>query len=58
MNKNTATYGKLIIAVHAWYVYVYTACTSWSGRLQYNYLFVGLGAKGVSFTAFFTASSS
>ena len=47
MNKSTATYGKLVISVHASCVYVYTACTSWSGRLEYNYLFVGLGGLGV-----------
>ena len=45
--KNTATYGQLIIAVYASYVYVYIFCTSYSGRLEYNSLFVGLGGWGV-----------
>jgi len=43
--KNTATSGKLIKAVYASYVYI--SCTSWSGQLQYNSLFVGLGGCGV-----------
>ena len=42
--KNTTTSGKLIKAVYASYVYVY--CTSWSGRLEYNSVFVGLGGLG------------
>jgi len=33
--------------VHASYVYVYIFCTSWSGRLECNSLFVGLGGWGV-----------
>ena len=41
--KDTATSGKLIKAVYASYVYVYISCTSQSGRLKYNSLFVGLG---------------
>jgi len=40
--KNTVTSGKLIKAVNASCVYVYIFCTSQSGRLQYNSLFVGL----------------
>ena len=45
--KNTATSGKLIIAVHAPYVCVYIFCTRLSSRLECNYLFVGLGGCGV-----------
>jgi len=45
--KDTATSGKLIIAVYASYVYVYIFCTSQSGRLEYNSLFVELGGSGV-----------
>ena len=45
--KNTATSGKLIKAVYASYVYVYMFCTSQSGRLEYDSLFVGLGGWGV-----------
>ena len=41
--KKPATAGKLIKAVYVSYVYVYICCTSWSGRLEYNSLFVGLG---------------
>ena len=44
--KHTATCGELIKAVCASYVYVYIFCTSWSGRLEYNFLFVGLGGLG------------
>ena len=45
--KNAATSGMLIKAVYASYVYVYIYCTSWSGTLEYNSLFVGLGGWGV-----------
>ena len=45
--KNTATSGKLIIAVYASVVYVYISLTCLSSRLEYNSLFVGLGAWGV-----------
>jgi len=45
--KNTTTSGKLIQAVYASYVYVYIFCTSQSGQLEYNSLFVGLGGWGV-----------
>jgi len=44
--KNTATFGKLIEAVYASYVYVYIFCTSQLGRLEYNFLFVGLREVG------------
>ena len=49
MKKNTMTSGKLIKAVYASHVYVYISIsrTSWSGRLEYNSLFVGLGVWGV-----------
>jgi len=40
--KNTVTLGKLINAVYTSYVYVYVSCASWSVRLEYNSLFVGL----------------
>jgi hypothetical protein len=43
MNKNTATTSKLIIAVYASYVSDYISCTCYSGRLEYNSLFVGRG---------------
>ena len=45
--KNTATSGKLIKAEYASYVYVYIYCTSQSGRLEHNSVFVGLGGWGV-----------
>ena len=46
--NNTATSGKLIKAVYALYVYVLCIfCTSYSGRLEYNSLFVGLGGWSV-----------
>jgi hypothetical protein len=45
--KNTATYGKLIKAEYASYVYVCIFCTSLSGRLEYNSLFVGPGDTGM-----------
>jgi hypothetical protein len=45
LTKNTATSGKLIIAVYA--VHVFPVQTSWSGRLECNSLFVGLGGWGV-----------
>jgi len=45
--KNTMTSGKPIKAVYASYVYVYVFCTSQSGRLGYNSVFVGLGGWGV-----------
>jgi hypothetical protein len=41
------TSGKIIKAVYVSYGYVYILCTSWSGRLEYNWLFVGLGGWGV-----------
>jgi len=44
--KNTATSGKLIKAVYAAYGYVYICCTSQSGQLEYNSVFVGLGEWG------------
>jgi len=43
--KNTATSGKLTKAVYALYVYVYVFCTSYSGRLEYNWT-GGLGCEG------------
>ena len=45
--KNTATSGKLIKAVYISNVYVYIFCASYSGRLEYNSLFVELGGCGV-----------
>ena len=45
--NHTTNFGKLIIAVYALYVYVYSLCTSWSVRLDDNSLFVGLGGWGV-----------
>jgi hypothetical protein len=49
MNKkiNTTTSGTLIKAAYVSYVYVYIFCASWSGRLEYNSVFVGLGVGGV-----------
>jgi hypothetical protein len=44
--KNSATSGKLNKAVYVSYGYVYILCTSQYGRLQYNWLFVGLGVGG------------
>jgi hypothetical protein len=47
--KNITTSGKLIKAVYASYVYVYIFYANWSGRLEYNSLFIGpwgLGCKG------------
>jgi len=40
--KTTAISGKLIKAVYAAYGYVYICCTSQSGQLEYNSVFVGL----------------
>jgi hypothetical protein len=45
--KNTATSGKLFKAVYASYGYVDILCTSQSGQLEHNSLFVGLGGWGV-----------
>ena len=45
--KSTANSGTLIKAVYVSYVYVYNFCASWSGRLEYNSVFVGLGGWGV-----------
>ena len=45
--KNTATSDKLIKAVYASYVYVYISSKSWSSRLEYNSLIVGLGVWGL-----------
>jgi len=39
--KNTAKSGRLIKAVYASYVYVYILCASYSGRLEYNSLYIG-----------------
>jgi hypothetical protein len=44
---NTATSGKLIIALYVSAVYVYISCTYLSSWLESNYLFVGLGVWGV-----------
>jgi hypothetical protein len=44
--QNTATSGKLIKALYVSYGQVYIFCTSWSGLLEYNWLFVGLGGGG------------
>jgi hypothetical protein len=41
---NTAASGQRIEAVYGSYGYVYIFCTSQSGRLEYNSLFVGLGS--------------
>jgi len=41
--NNTANSGKLIKGVYVSYGYVYIVCTSWSGRLEYNSLFVEVG---------------
>ena len=38
--QNTATSGRLIKAVYASYVDVYISCTSYSGRLEYNSIFL------------------
>jgi hypothetical protein len=45
--KNSATSGKLIIALCTSAVYVYISCTYLSSRLESNSLFVGLGGWGV-----------
>ena len=45
--KNSATTSKLIIAVYASYVCVYISCPYQSHRLDYNFLFVGLGGWDV-----------
>jgi len=45
--KKPASSGKLIIAAFASYVCAYISGTCFSSRLEYNYLFVGLGASGV-----------
>jgi len=39
--------GKLINVLYASYIYVYIFCSSYTGRLEYNSLFVGLGVFGV-----------
>jgi hypothetical protein len=45
--KNTATSSKIIKAVCTSYDYVYVFCTSKSGQLEYNSLFVGVGGWGI-----------
>jgi len=45
--KKTATSDKPIKAVYVSYIYVYICCTSQSGWLEHNSLFVGLGGWGV-----------
>ena len=45
--KNTATSGKLIIAVYASAVYVYISCIYLSSRLECNPLLFGLEGWGV-----------
>ena len=45
--KKTVTSGKLIKTLYAQYAYVYISCTSQSGRLECNSLFVGLRGWGV-----------
>jgi len=47
IKNNTAISGKLIKAVNVSYVYVYIFCISYSGRLGYNSLFVGLEDWGL-----------
>jgi len=42
-----ATYFSFKSHCRASYVYVYISCKSWSGGLEYNSLFVGLGSWGV-----------
>ena len=43
LTKNTATSCRLINALRASFVYVYIFCSSYTGRLEYSSLFVGLG---------------
>ena len=44
--KSNATISELITAECASVGYVYISCTWWSGRLEYNYRFVGPGRWG------------
>jgi len=44
--KNSATIGGLITAECVSVGYVHISCTEWSGRLEYNFRFVGPGGWG------------